>query len=84
MNCDATAKLIFVSIIYFMRILFFTIITLVLLSSCSNSKQVDLIVHHAIVYTVDDQFSTAEAFAVSDGKRVHVGFKRETTRRGKP
>ncbi len=56
-----------------MRILFFALISLVLFASCSNSKQVDLIVHHAVVYTVDEQFSTAEAFAVSDGKIVAVG-----------
>ena len=56
-----------------MRILFFALISMVLFASCSNSKQVDLIVHHAVVYTVDDQFSTAEAFAVSDGKIVAVG-----------
>ena len=56
-----------------MRILFFALISLVLFVSCSNSKQVDLIIHHAVVYTVDEQFSTAEAFAVSDGKIVAVG-----------
>ena len=56
-----------------MRILIFALISLVFFASCSNSKQVDLIVHHALVYTVDDQFSTAEAFAVNDGKIVAVG-----------
>ena len=56
-----------------MRILIFALISLVFFASCSNSKQVDLIVHHAVVYTVDDQFSTAEAFAVNDGKIVAVG-----------
>jgi predicted amidohydrolase YtcJ len=35
--------------------------------------KVDLIVHHAVVYTVDDHFSTAEAFAVKNGNIVAVG-----------
>lgn len=45
----------------------------VLLFSCNSKKQVDLIVHHARVYTVDDAFSVAEAFAVKDGKIIAVG-----------
>lgn len=35
--------------------------------------KVDLLVHHAIVYTVDPQFSIAQAFAVKDGRLVAVG-----------
>lgn len=40
--------------------------------SCSSKTQVDLIVHNGIVYTVDSSFSTAQAFAVKDGKIVEV------------
>lgn len=35
--------------------------------------KVDLIVTNALVYTVDDSFSTAESFAVKDGKFIAVG-----------
>ena len=43
------------------------------LVSCTHPKQkVDLIVHHGVVYTVDSGFTTAEAFAVKDGKFVAV------------
>lgn len=43
-------------------------------SSCRDShEQVDLIVHHAQVYTVDSSFSKQEAFAVKDGKILAVG-----------
>ncbi len=38
-----------------------------------DAEEVDLIVHHARVYTVDDRFSQAEAFAVRDGALVAVG-----------
>ncbi|MEN9701114.1 MAG: hypothetical protein RIR55_429 [Bacteroidota bacterium] len=45
---------------------------LVTFSSCIQQR-VDMIVHHAQIYTVDNQFSTAEAMAVQDGKIVAVG-----------
>ena len=45
------------------------------LYSCSTpqKEKVDLIVHNAVVYTVDSTFSTAESFAVKDGKIIAVG-----------
>ncbi len=54
-----------------MRILI-ALFAMVSLSSCIQQR-VDLIVHHAQIYTVDNQFSTAEAMAVQDGKIVAVG-----------
>ncbi|AXG72323.1 N-substituted formamide deformylase [Kordia sp. SMS9] len=41
--------------------------------SCSQKQTVDTIVINAKVYTVDKNFSDAEAFAVKDGKFVEVG-----------
>jgi predicted amidohydrolase YtcJ len=40
--------------------------------SCSVQK-VDLVVHHATIYTVDSGFSVAEAMAIDDGKIVAIG-----------
>ncbi len=54
-----------------MRILI-ALFAMVSLSSCIQQR-VDMIVHHAQIYTVDNQFSTAEAMAVQDGKIVAVG-----------
>src|SRR5688572_23921802 len=50
-------------------------ISVVSFFSCSEKpkEKVDLIVHNAVVYTVDSSFSTAESFAVKDGKIVAVG-----------
>jgi predicted amidohydrolase YtcJ len=48
-------------------------IAISLLCSCHTKQHADLIVHHGKVYTVDSVFSTAEAFAVNDGKIVAVG-----------
>lgn len=36
-------------------------------------EKVDTIVHHAMIYTVDSSFSTAEAMAVKDGKIIAIG-----------
>ena len=54
--------------------LFFFIMT-----SCQTKTAVDLIVHNANVYTVDADFSKAQAFAVKDGKFVAVGDENEIT-----
>jgi len=54
-----------------MRLLF-AFATLVFFSSCINQR-VDLIVHHAQIYTVNNEFTMAEAMAIQDGKIVAVG-----------
>ena len=46
---------------------------LTLMTSCNSKTPVDLIVHNANIYTVDNDFSKAQAFAVKDGKYVAVG-----------
>jgi len=46
---------------------------LTIMTSCNHKTPVDLIVHNANVYTVDKDFSKAQAFAVKDGKFVVVG-----------
>ena len=45
---------------------------LFLLPSCINQR-VDLIVHHAQIFTVNNEFSVAEAMAIQDGKIVAIG-----------
>ena len=56
-----------------------TILSLIILCfSCSDDKQtVDSIIINANIYTVDNDFSKAEAFAVKDGKFLAVGTSRE-------
>ena len=48
-------------------------IILTLMISCNKKTPVDLIVHNANIYTIDNAFSKAQAFAVKDGKFVAVG-----------
>ena len=45
--------------------------------SCSEHTKVDLIVYNARVYTVDNQFNKAQAFAIKDGKFVAIGSDRK-------
>jgi len=55
-----------------------------LVLSCGNmKKEADLIITHANVYTVNDTFATASAFAVGDGKILEVGKTEEITQRYK-
>ncbi len=52
--------------------------TLWLITSCHfKNKEVDLILHNAKIYTVNDQFQVQEAMAIKDGKIVAIGTERE-------
>ena len=53
----------------------------ILLLSCNKSIKVDLIVYNALIYTVDNQFSTAESMAVKDGKIVAIGKNNDIDRK---
>ena len=54
---------------------FIPLIACVFLLSCASpqKEKADLIVHNAVVYTVDSTFSTTESFAVKDGKIIAIG-----------
>lgn len=57
---------------------YFLIAFLAALTSCGKNKA-DLVVHHALIYTVDSAFHTADAMAVKDGKIIAVGTNDEIT-----
>ncbi len=50
---------------------------LILGISCTKKEKVDTIVINASIYTVNDNFDKAEAFAIKDGKIVGVGTTAE-------
>lgn len=56
-----------------MRTLYLSLLLLVMLSCEKGKTTVDTIVINANVYTVNEAFDKAEAFAVKDGKFVAVG-----------
>ncbi|MCZ2223277.1 MAG: amidohydrolase [Chitinophagales bacterium] len=45
---------------------------IVLIYSC-NQQKVDTIIHNATIYTVDSNFTKAEAIAIKDGKIIAIG-----------
>jgi predicted amidohydrolase YtcJ len=54
------------------------LIVLLLSAGCNfKSENVDLIVHNAVIYTVDNEFAQVEAMAILDGKIVATGPERE-------
>lgn len=60
-----------------MKKILFVFLFLGILTSCEKKETADLLVINAKVYTVNDDFSTAEAFAVKDGKFRAVGTAAE-------
>ncbi|WP_424494624.1 amidohydrolase [Salinimicrobium sp. GXAS 041] len=56
-----------------MKNFFFALLAVLMLSSCEEREEIDLLVLNANVYTVDSTFSQAEAFAVHKGRFVAVG-----------
>lgn len=56
-----------------MRFLSTIIFVSSLLCACNSKKHADLIIQNGKVYTVDADFSVAEAFAIADGKILEVG-----------
>ncbi len=65
----------FVSPISIMKRIF-VLVLMISMFSCSK-KSVELIVHNANIYTVDNQFGKAQAFAVNDGKFVSIGSDKD-------
>ena len=49
----------------------------ILMNACNQKKQADLIITNATVYTVDENFSKVESFAVKDGKIAAGGTTSE-------
>ncbi len=60
-----------------MRKLLFVALLCGIFTSCEQKEEADLLVTNARIYTVDDDFSTVEAFAVKDGKFLAVGTTAE-------
>ena len=61
-----------------MRYLYLALLSVFIVSCSKKDKQeADLIITNATIYTVDNAFSKAEAFAVKDGKFIAVGTSKE-------
>lgn len=54
-----------------------------LLVSCYQLEEADLVVHNATIYSVDEGFNTYQAMAIKDGKIIELGPEREILNRYK-
>lgn len=59
--------------IFYMKYRIYASCLLLLLAACQPKPKVDLILHHAVIYSVNDSFAVAEAMAVNDGHIVALG-----------
>lgn len=60
-----------------MRLILPVLVLFLCFTACKTTTTADTIIHNGIVYTVNEDFATAEAFAVKDGKIVAVGSNTE-------
>ena len=56
-----------------MKSILFSVILLVIFSSCMKKQKADLVVHNGIIYTSDSAFSIVQSLAVKDGKIISTG-----------
>ena len=55
--------------------------SLIILQSCYQGKEADLIIHNAKIYSCDENFTIYEAMAIKDGKILELGPEREILNR---
>jgi predicted amidohydrolase YtcJ len=60
-----------------MNKLVFSFLILFLLASCTSREKVDVIYFNGNIYTVNQNFDKAEAFAIKDGKFIAVGSSKD-------
>lgn len=53
------------------------LVVVVIFSSCMKGKKVDLIVHNAVIHTLNGAWAVEEAMAIKDGKIVELGPERQ-------
>lgn len=59
------------------RLIVFASILIVFLSSCMKGQYADLIIHNAVIHSMDENMTVYEAMAVKDGKIIELGPERQ-------
>lgn len=54
---------------------------LLFLCACIQTQEADMVIHNAIIHTMDENSSLAQAMAIRDGRIVEVGAEREILNR---
>ena len=57
----------------FLKPFVYILVSISLFTSCNKKQKVSLVVHHAVIYTVDSAFTIAEAMAIENGKIIATG-----------
>lgn len=60
-----------------LRLVFFSSLLLTFLSACMKGQHVDLIVHNAVIHSMDESMNIYEAMAIRDGKIIEMGPERQ-------
>lgn len=60
-----------------LRVLVNTLFLMVVLSSCMKGKNADLIIHNAVIHSMDENLTIYEAMAIKDGKIIELGPERQ-------
>ena len=56
---------------------FYILLLIAITTSCYKTEKADLVVHNAVIYSVDENFTTYQAMAIADGKIIELGEERE-------
>jgi predicted amidohydrolase YtcJ len=56
-----------------MKKIYWLLLSCTFLVACSSKEQADLVIHNAVVYTVDSAFTVMQALAIKDGKILATG-----------
>lgn len=59
------------------RLIVFLLISVTILTSCMKGKQADMIIHNAVIHSMDEKLTVYEAMAVKDGKIIELGPERQ-------
>ena len=64
-----------------MRILSAVVLLSIFFSGCYHSQDADLVVHNAIIHSMDENNTTYQAMAIRDGRIVELGPERQILNR---
>lgn len=59
------------------RLIAFSTLLLTFLSACMKGQHADLIIHNAVIHTMDENGTIYEAMAIRDGKIIELGPERQ-------
>ena len=59
------------------RLIVFSLLSASILVSCMKGQKADLIIHNAVIHSMDEKLTLYEAMAIKDGKIIELGPERQ-------